>query len=119
MIWDFRVDWGLFGATKGFLLRDPTKLKFKPSFYLTCIVLNIIFRFWWIIGIWLFSKFDCNDTLGCPLVVNMELQVMTGMVVEAVRRTFWAIIRIENEFFHNIENYREIIDVPPIKEEIN
>ena len=46
----------------------------------------------------------------------MELQVLTGMLVEAVRRTFWAIIRIENEFFHNIENYREITDVPPIAE---
>ena len=54
MIWDFRVDWGFFGATKGFLLRNPKAMKFKPRFYISCMIFNVIFRFWWIIGIWVF-----------------------------------------------------------------
>lgn len=119
MIWDFRVDWGLFGATKGYILRDPKEMKFPPRFYYTCIVFNIIFRFWWLIGIWVFSKLQCESYNGCPVIVNLEIATSVGMYFEAFRRTFWAMIRIENEFFHNFENYREIIDVPPIKDDNN
>jgi hypothetical protein len=39
------------------------------------------------------------------------------MIVEVIRRTFWAIIRVENEFFNNFEQYRDIVMIPPIKED--
>ena len=115
MIWDFRVDWGLVGSTPGFFLRDPKEMKFKPRFYIICMILNVIFRFWWVIGIWFFNILDPNHK-DSPVYVNIEMAVFIGMMIEAIRRTFWAIIRIENEFFHNIEQYREIINVPPMKD---
>ena len=72
-------------------------------------VLNLIFRFWWLIAVFL-PKFD---------VIGLEIMVAIGMLVEGIRRTIWSIIRIENEFFNNFEEYRDIIAIPPIKEEEN
>lgn len=39
--------------------------------------------------------------------------------MEAIRRTIWAIIRVENEFFNNYEEFRDHIAIPPIREEDN
>lgn len=36
---------------------------------------------------------------------------------EIIRRSFWAILRVENEFFNNFERYRDNIVIPPIQEE--
>jgi len=41
------------------------------------------------------------------------------MIVEAFRRTFWAMIRVENEFFNNFEQYRDIVMIPPLRDEQN
>ena len=41
------------------------------------------------------------------------------MMVEAIRRTLWSIIRVENEFHNNFEEYRDILMIPPIKEDEN
>ena len=48
------------------------------------------------------------------IVDNLELFVFGAMMVEAVRRTFWAIIRVENESFNNFEQYRTIVAIPPM-----
>jgi len=40
-----------------------------------------------------------------------------GMLQEAIRRTLWAIIRVENEFFNNFESFRDMVLIPPIKDE--
>ena len=37
-----------------------------------------------------------------------------GMMIEAFRRTFWSVIRVENESINNFENYRDILIIPPI-----
>ena len=36
------------------------------------------------------------------------------MTVELVRRTIWALLRVENEFFHNYEKYRDEVLIPSI-----
>jgi len=33
------------------------------------------------------------------------------------RRTVWVLIRLENEFFSNFEGFRDIVAIPPIKNE--
>jgi len=43
--------------------------------------------------------------------------IFLGVMVEAVRRTIWAILRVENEFYNNFEQYRDILVIPPIKDE--
>ena len=69
---------------------------------------NTIFRFWWVIGIFSIKTNVFFDSIG--------ILTFSAMIVEAMRRTFWAIIRVENEFFNNFEQYRDIVMIPPIKE---
>ena len=82
---------------------------FSKKFYYTCIVLDTIFRFWWLLGIFTWYQPALVDSIG--------LLAFSGMFVEAIRRTFWAVIRVENEFFNNFEQYRDILMIPPIKDE--
>jgi hypothetical protein len=34
-----------------------------------------------------------------------------------IRRSVWAILRVENEFFNNFEQYRDNIVIPPIRDD--
>lgn len=70
---------------------------------------NTVFRFWWLLAIFTWDESNIIDSLG--------LLSLSGMVVEAIRRTFWAMIRVENEFYNNFEQYRDILMIPPIKDE--
>jgi hypothetical protein len=36
---------------------------------------------------------------------------------EGIRRTIWALIRIENENVNNLEQYRNVLQIPAIKED--
>jgi len=38
-------------------------------------------------------------------------------MAEVIRRTVWAILRVENEYYNNFEKYRDIITIPPIGKE--
>lgn len=38
------------------------------------------------------------------------------MFAEAIRRSVWAVLRVENEFFNNYEQYRDIIAIPPFED---
>ena len=40
------------------------------------------------------------------------------MLLNALRRTIWVVIRVETEFFVNYEQYRDIVTIPPIKDEV-
>lgn len=37
-----------------------------------------------------------------------------SMILEAYRRTQWAILRVENESIHNFEGYRVFLEIPPV-----
>ena len=43
--------------------------------------------------------------------------IFISMIVESIRRTLWSIIRVENEQHNNFENYRDIMMIPPIKDD--
>ena len=36
------------------------------------------------------------------------------MFAEGLRRMLWALIRVENEFFNNYENYRSVLTIPSL-----
>ena len=40
------------------------------------------------------------------------------MMAEATRRTFWAVLRIENEFYNNFEQYRTIPTIPNLMDDV-
>jgi len=109
LYWDYNWDWGLFDRTLpgAPFLRD--KLVFRPRTYYLAIVLNTIFRFWWLIMMYKIKWGDKN-----LVAENVELLAFMGMAVEATRRTIWSILRVENEYFNNFENYRDYIAIPPI-----
>ena len=111
--WDFRWDWGLFIGTqpgRKYLRNDIT---FSPAFYYFAMTMNLVFRFWWLIGMFIKMGVESVESES-PLYYNIEIMAFVGMMTEAVRRTIWAMIRIENEFFNNFEEYRDIIVIPPI-----
>jgi len=112
LYWDYKWDWGLFrGSTKeNWYLRD--KKRFSPRVYITMMILNFLFRLWWIVPT---LSLDLSDTF--PVLSNLEFLVFAGMLVEAVRRGLWSILRVENEFYNNLEQYRTILTIPPFKED--
>ena len=104
------MDWGLFRGSHRHnrLLRD--KMTFSPRFYYTCMVVNVLFRFYWVIPL-----FKPSFTGNARFLSVLHTQTFLGMMVEAVRRTFWSIIRVENESLNNFEDYRTIVAIPPIR----
>ena len=42
------------------------------------------------------------------------MQLGFGLIAELLRRTLWAIIRVENEQMNNFEGFRIIFEVPPV-----
>jgi hypothetical protein len=45
--------------------------------------------------------------------------VFSQIIAEALRRTMWALLRVENEFFNNFENYKSISSIPDLIDEID
>lgn len=108
--WDYYMDWGLLRGTgpNPPLLRN--QLTFEPTFYYKCMIINLIFRHFWIVPL-------AAPSLGGPYLSSIQPALTLTVLVEAVRRTIWAVIRVENESINNFEEYRSINTIPPIKEE--
>jgi hypothetical protein len=73
-------------------------------------VLNTLLRFWWVFGI--FHYYFDNDKTS--LAHALDILGFGGMLAEALRRTFWAVLRVENEFYNNFESYRSIPTIPSL-----
>lgn len=43
--------------------------------------------------------------------------ILLASVAEGFRRAQWALIRVENENVNNFEKYRNILQIPPFKED--
>ena len=69
-------------------------------------------RFWWLIPA-IKIKYS-NSTI---YLEEIELMTFASLLVSIVRRTFWTLIRVENEFHNNFEQYRDILHIPPIKDD--
>ena len=129
--WDCYYDWGLFHGTmrQNRFLRDQTKL---PSwFYYFSIVYNLIGLFSWALSILLLSALtkpinqsdremgnlsDAQIQYNQLSYYNKVMGIMwLEFLLVVFRRLIWVIIRIENEFFNNFEQFRDIVTIPPIK----
>ena len=104
MAWDYKMDWGLLRTAKAgkYGLRD--KLTYKPSFYYFAIVLNFILRFWWLAGVVDWPYEENKERFA----YRYQTMAFLSMFAEGLRRTIWALIRVENEFFNNFEQYRSV-----------
>ena len=74
---------------------------------------NTLFRFWWVLGCFTIHFM----AVGIDILDHLKLLAFVGTMVEIIRRTFWGVIRVENEQCNNFEQYRDIILIPPIKED--
>ena len=89
-------------------------MSFAPSFYYFAMVLNFILRFFWLIGV--FHLKVAKDPDG--LWNEFKILSMMSIAAECLRRTVWAIIRVENEMFNNFEEYRSIPKIPSLMNRI-
>ena len=48
---------------------------------------------------------------------TFEVMATCSLLAEAMRRTQWALLRIENEFHNNFEAYRSIPTIPKLKDD--
>ena len=59
--WDYYMDWGLFRSFQPGTYALRSQLKYPRSFYYFAMVLNIILRFYWVIGIYTFEFQKDNE----------------------------------------------------------
>ena len=107
------MDWGLFRSRSSnfYGLRESKeKHKYHQYFYYFAIVSNFILRFFWITGLYTFEFNDGEE----DFVYKLSLWALVTLLLEAIRRTQWALIRVENEFFNNFEAYRTISLIPDL-----
>ena len=101
LFWDIYLDWGCGRRNdKHFFLRE--KLTYPQVCYYLAIFYDIIVRTTWT---WNFihiksSLSEWKNILTCTL--------------EVIRRAVWVLIRVENEYLSNPENYRTILAIPDL-----
>ena len=74
-------------------------------------VTNSLLRFFWVIMVMTKEWRDTVDYLG--------LLFFGSIMAEAIRRTQWSLIRVENEFFNNFEAYRTIQTIPNVIDDVD
>lgn len=109
-IWDVYMDFGLcrhFENDNRKYLRP--KIMYPPSFYWYMCISDFILRFIWVPALWRWGqKGSVYD--------NMQGTTIILVILEAFRRSQWALVRVENEQCNNFEQYRTIPIIPPIIE---
>ena len=107
------MDWGLLRSTeKGkYALRE--KMKYGVKFYYFAMTTNAILRFFWVVGIF---SYPFDSSVG-KFFKDMQMITFVSVMAEVIRRTQWALIRVENEFYNNFEQYRTIPTIPNLMED--
>lgn len=96
------------------MLRD--QIRFPKQFYYFAMAINFILRFFWLISIF---SFKLEKEEGVNFIRTWDILVFSQIIAEALRRTMWALLRVENEFFNNFENYKSISSIPDLIDEID
>ena len=107
------MDWGLLRSTESgkYALRD--KMKYGVKFYYFAMTTNAILRFFWVVGM---IAYPYNTGVG-RFFKDLQMIAFLSVLAEVVRRTQWALIRVENEFYNNFEAYRTIPTIPNLMED--
>ena len=110
LVWDYYMDWGLFRSKeKGkYMLREV--IQYPANFYYFAMVINFLLRFFWVFSIFYLFQDDFSQ--------EYQILAFLNMMSEAIRRTIWALIRIENEFHNNLENYRSVLKIPGLMDDV-
>ncbi|XP_037554246.1 xenotropic and polytropic retrovirus receptor 1a [Nematolebias whitei] len=104
LIWDLRMDWGLFdrGAGENTFLREEIVYPHK-AYYYCAIVEDVILRFAWTIQISL-TTMTQGDSVG-------DIVATVLAPLEVFRRFVWNFFRLENEHLNNCGEFRAVRDI--------
>ena len=99
--WDLYMDWGLLRSNEHGKKYLRPKMLYPTWFYYFAAATNLLMRLMWIIP--LFNK-------QFPTwFIKTQTNILLLGIVEGLRRTQWALIRIENENVNNFERYRNVL----------
>uniref|UniRef100_A0A3Q3XIM8 Xenotropic and polytropic retrovirus receptor 1a n=1 Tax=Mola mola TaxID=94237 RepID=A0A3Q3XIM8_MOLML len=104
LIWDLRMDWGLFdrGAGENTFLREEIVYPHK-AYYYCAIIEDVILRFAWTIHISLTTMTTIHSVGDIVATVLAPLEVF--------RRFVWNFFRLENEHLNNCGEFRAVRDI--------
>ncbi|KAF3858893.1 hypothetical protein F7725_012094, partial [Dissostichus mawsoni] len=104
LIWDLKMDWGLFDRNAGenTFLREEIVYPHK-AYYYSAIVEDVLLRFSWILTVSLstISGLDGISDILATLLAPMEV----------FRRFVWNFFRLENEHLNNCGEFRAVRDI--------
>ncbi|XP_029005409.1 xenotropic and polytropic retrovirus receptor 1a [Betta splendens] len=104
LIWDLRMDWGLFdrGAGENTFLREEIVYPHK-AYYYCAIIEDVILRFAWTVQISLTTMTKIHSVGDIIATVLAPLEVF--------RRFVWNFFRLENEHLNNCGEFRAVRDI--------
>ncbi|XP_072537297.1 xenotropic and polytropic retrovirus receptor 1a [Salminus brasiliensis] len=104
LIWDLKMDWGLFDRNAGehTFLREEIVYPQK-AYYYCAIVEDVILRFAWTLQIAL------TTMTTIPSIADILATVLAPM--EVFRRFVWNFFRLENEHLNNCGEFRAVRDI--------
>ena len=112
LIWDFYMDWGLFRSwEKGTYMLRP-KIGYPAKFFYFAMCTNALLRFFWVLKL---PNYDKKSNW----FEELEFLTFFGIMAELIRRMQWSLLRVENEFFNNFEQYRTIPIIPNLMDDVS
>uniref|UniRef100_A0A8C7XP87 Xenotropic and polytropic retrovirus receptor 1b n=1 Tax=Oryzias sinensis TaxID=183150 RepID=A0A8C7XP87_9TELE len=104
LIWDLRMDWGLFDRNAGenSFLREEIVYPHK-AYYYSAIVEDVLLRFAWILTI--------SVTTLTDIPYSSDILATVLAPLEVFRRFVWNFFRLENEHLNNCGEFRAVRDI--------
>uniref|UniRef100_A0A8C1V2U7 Xenotropic and polytropic retrovirus receptor 1a n=1 Tax=Cyprinus carpio TaxID=7962 RepID=A0A8C1V2U7_CYPCA len=104
LIWDLKMDWGLFDRNAGenTFLREEIVYPHK-AYYYCAIIEDVILRFAWTLQISLTSM------TAIPSIEDIVVTILAPL--EVFRRFVWNFFRLENEHLNNCGEFRAVRDI--------
>ncbi|CAL8347123.1 unnamed protein product [Merluccius merluccius] len=104
LIWDLKMDWGLFDRSAGenTFLREEIVYPQK-AYYYSAIVEDVLLRFSWTLTISL--------TTACDFPGLSDILATVLAPLEVFRRFVWNFFRLENEHLNNCGEFRAVRDI--------
>nr|XP_046176853.1 xenotropic and polytropic retrovirus receptor 1 homolog [Oncorhynchus gorbuscha] len=103
LVWDLKMDWGLFDRNAGdnTILREEIVYPQKAYYY--CAILeDVLLRFAWTIPLSL-------STASAPSAADIVATILAPL--EVFRRFVWNFFRLENEHLNNCGEFRAVRDI--------
>uniref|UniRef100_A0AAY4E5F8 Xenotropic and polytropic retrovirus receptor 1 n=1 Tax=Denticeps clupeoides TaxID=299321 RepID=A0AAY4E5F8_9TELE len=104
LIWDLRMDWGLFDRNAGenTFLREEIVYPQK-AYYYCAIVEDVLLRFAWTV------QLSLTTMTSTPFISDVLVTVIAPL--EVFRRFVWNFFRLENEHLNNCGEFRAVRDI--------